>query len=241
MTRFCHPAALVALVAGCSAGERAGSESSESQLASIPASEGHSPFGRLVRSGLDTSCTATHLGGGVVLTRSDCLDWNEWTCDRYLVRWPARQGLSSETAPSAAPPLESSCRVVLDRYEDAFGDYALLEIHPAPDAALETYEGVVVDGTPVSLISRGGRETGTTKVWLTSSAGVRGVVVPSGASFSNGRIEDGTVVVDARGRVIGLASPRVALSSSSGSYVSYVPIRETSAAWFIPPSPSTEP
>ena len=67
------------------------------------------------------------------------------------------------------------------------------------------------------------------------------MVVPSGASFSNGRIEDGTVVVDAEGRVIGLASPRVALSSSSGSYVSYVPIRETTAAWFIPHTPGASP
>lgn len=83
-------------------------------------------FGRI-----SVSCTATHIGHGIVLTAGHCfratsMREGNLSCDHIKVEWGARKGV--------APYLVSTCEVILAQETSDSRDYAIFKVDEAPRA-----------------------------------------------------------------------------------------------------------
>ena len=82
---------------------------------------------------MTNGCTATHLGGGYVITAGHCF-WagdnvteNE-DCADTAIEWGYREGLQ--------PYLVSQCEKVIAAQQNGTNDFALLKVSPIPTAAI---------------------------------------------------------------------------------------------------------
>lgn len=88
-------------------------------------------------------CTASHIGGGLVLTAGHCLAGVD--CSELLVRWALRGSRAGST---------SRCVEVLAAAHDGGADYAVLRVSPIPGAAIPIAPcSAPAPGTAVTIFS----------------------------------------------------------------------------------------
>ena len=94
-------------------------------------------FGRI-----SVSCTATHIGHGIVVTAGHCfratsLREGNLSCDHIKVEWGVRKGV--------APYLVSTCQVILAQETSDRSDYAIFKVDEAPRVSAR------ISSTPASI------------------------------------------------------------------------------------------